>query len=420
MDLQEEISQLIALRAEGGYWDFKEKWTDKKVDLLHDIICMANNQVGHDAYIIFGVSDSQSKDGVKVKGVPEENRKSQQEVITFLRDKKFAGGNRPSVYLQTLKIPDEKEVLRQIDVLIIKDSVNTLFFLTADFKENKDNADKSRAVRAGYIYTRIEDTNTPIDSVADLDKIEYLWRKRFGIGMPVMERLSRLLDSPDDWAGSLSVNSFKYHKFFPEFQVCLEDIEDKSLYDNSQIIKNLVDQQANPCYRIGTVIIKYHSTELFREEVLYLDGYRYLIPFPQIKTVYKDGVLKSERSITYLYFNKDSIQGKLLNCFSLANNNWYGQKWNRRPGISFLVFQDETERRNFDNFVENAFDLVEKDYNDALKVKDYVHNTSTEEYFARGFSKANEIKAQHLYEMFMGIEGISLLEKLPKFISKEM
>lgn len=65
MDLQEEISQLIALRAEGGYWDFKEKWTDKKVDLLHDIICMANNQVGHDAYIIFGVSDSQSKDGVK-------------------------------------------------------------------------------------------------------------------------------------------------------------------------------------------------------------------------------------------------------------------------------------------------------------------------------------------------------------------
>lgn len=46
MALKEEIKSLILLGAEGEYWDFKEKWHDNKASLLHDIICMANNQVG--------------------------------------------------------------------------------------------------------------------------------------------------------------------------------------------------------------------------------------------------------------------------------------------------------------------------------------------------------------------------------------
>ena len=104
MELFEEIQRLIALGTEGEYWDFKELWHDNKASLLHDIICMANNQVGRDAYIIFGVSDSKSPDGVKIKGVQEANRKDQQHLIDFLRNKKFAGGVRPSVYLQTLEI----------------------------------------------------------------------------------------------------------------------------------------------------------------------------------------------------------------------------------------------------------------------------------------------------------------------------
>ena len=29
---------------------------------------------------------------------------------------------------------------------------------------------------AGYIYTRVGDTNTAVDSMADVDKVEYLWK----------------------------------------------------------------------------------------------------------------------------------------------------------------------------------------------------------------------------------------------------
>ena len=107
MELVEEIRNLIELKIEGDYWDFKEMWHDNKASLLHDIICMANNQLGRDAYIIIGVSDSRCQDGVKIKGVTEVNRKDQQHLIDFLRSKKFAGGLRPPVYLQTISLCDD-------------------------------------------------------------------------------------------------------------------------------------------------------------------------------------------------------------------------------------------------------------------------------------------------------------------------
>ena len=147
MELIEEIQNIISLETEGDYWDFKEMWHDNKASLLHDIICMANNQVGRDAYIIIGVSDSKSPDGVKVKGVPETNRRDQQQLISFLRNKKFAGGLRPSVYLQTIMLPDDNHTNRPIDVIIVKNSEKTPYFLIENFR------DRDKEIRAGYIYT---------------------------------------------------------------------------------------------------------------------------------------------------------------------------------------------------------------------------------------------------------------------------
>ena len=324
MELFEEIQRLIALGTEGEYWDFKELWHDNKASLLHDIICMANNQVGRDAYIIFGVSDSKSPDGVKIKGVQEANRKDQQHLIDFLRNKKFAGGVRPSVYLQTLEIPDENGVCQQIDVVIVKDSLKTPFFIVENFR------DKDKEIRAGYIYTRIGDTNTAIDSIADLDKIEYLWRKRFGIDLSAVEKLLRLLDSPDDWIGDLNWGDFKYHKYFPEFQIRIIDIEDQDQFSSNSIMRNIADHQADKGYSVSDVVITYHSTVLYQDHVLYLDGGRHLIPFPKSNTVYRNNLTSQEPSLTYLYFNMDSIAGKLFNCFACVRNNWYNEKWECR------------------------------------------------------------------------------------------
>ncbi len=75
---QYDIKKLISLNQEGNYWDFKREWysQDKKADLLHDIICMANNLVNRDAYIIIGVDEENDYSFSSVKSAP--NRKNTQ------------------------------------------------------------------------------------------------------------------------------------------------------------------------------------------------------------------------------------------------------------------------------------------------------------------------------------------------------
>ena len=64
------IQRLIEKKSEGEFWDYKQKWYEANADMLHDIICMANNLANRDAYIIIGVSDNG-----EILGVPKENRK---------------------------------------------------------------------------------------------------------------------------------------------------------------------------------------------------------------------------------------------------------------------------------------------------------------------------------------------------------
>ena len=88
--LKNTISELISLRQEGGYWDFKKQWygNNNKTDLLHDIICMANNLENCDAYIVIGVDEENDYSIVDTKN--DANRRNTQNIVDFLKDKKFA------------------------------------------------------------------------------------------------------------------------------------------------------------------------------------------------------------------------------------------------------------------------------------------------------------------------------------------
>lgn len=57
---------MIEKKIKGGYWDFKKCWHSNKTDLLHDIICMANNIENKDACIIIGVSYSNFKQSAQL------------------------------------------------------------------------------------------------------------------------------------------------------------------------------------------------------------------------------------------------------------------------------------------------------------------------------------------------------------------
>lgn len=114
-----EIMDLIDLKQEGAYWDFKKEWHDKKSDLLHDIICFANNLANRDCYIIIGVDEENNYCLNDISGDP--NRKDTQKIVDFLKDKKFAGGIRPVVFVESLNIHGSV-----VDVIIIKNSFEIL------------------------------------------------------------------------------------------------------------------------------------------------------------------------------------------------------------------------------------------------------------------------------------------------------
>ena len=69
ISLREEVIRLISLQQEGGYWDFKREWHEKKNALLLDIICMANNLHNRNAYIIIGVDEENGYKIVETKEI---------------------------------------------------------------------------------------------------------------------------------------------------------------------------------------------------------------------------------------------------------------------------------------------------------------------------------------------------------------
>lgn len=105
----EEILNLIELKQEGSYWDFKKQWYEDghEGDLLHDIICMANNLVNREAYIIIGVDEEKDYCAYDVDN--DSHRRTTQNLVDFLRDKKFAGDVRPLVTVEPCKICERLE-----------------------------------------------------------------------------------------------------------------------------------------------------------------------------------------------------------------------------------------------------------------------------------------------------------------------
>lgn len=161
-----EIKELLALGYEGGYWDFKKEYTPFADDKLTDIICMANNLCNRDAYIIYGADDDGMVIGLENMS---DHRLVTADFIKFLRSKKFAGDNIPDVEVRTVTIEQH-----ELDVLIIYNSNRTPFYLAEEFLVGQRYKEK---VRAGAIYTRVNDMNTDRDKTANIHDTEYLWKK---------------------------------------------------------------------------------------------------------------------------------------------------------------------------------------------------------------------------------------------------
>ena len=326
--LSTEVIPLVFSKQEGNYWDFKREWYNNKSDLLHDIICLANNLADHDAYIIIGIDQENDYKPQDIQSDP--NRRNTQNIVDFLKDKHFAGGIRPVVFVQQLFV-----FSCTIDVVVIKNSHNTPFYLTEKYEK----------VNPNNIYTRVMDTNTPINMTADANHVEYLWRKRFFLDSSPLEKLTYYLRTPSYWETIPTVDGGKYYRFAPEFTI-IDEPDDEG---RTRLFFHYSQIDNNP--RWYKIQLKYHQTVLLQLLGHALDGGRCFVVSPEI-----DGINFSQHlswDLSYCYFIKDSCP-YLLNSFFQQTEGYSIDPYSfQRFMDCVLVFESEEERLRFKEHVKH-------------------------------------------------------------------
>lgn len=329
MGIRNEIKNLISMKQEGSYWDFKREWYSDNGDLLHDIICMANNLQNRDAYIIIGVDE---ENDYCLKDICDDiNRKNTQNLVDFLKDKRFAGGTRPIVSVSSIDIDDCK-----IDVIVINNSYETPFYLTERYQK----------VNPNNIYTRIMDSNTPVNKSADLYYIEYLWKKRFRLISPPLEKFEYYLKNKEEW--QLSPNGWESEKYFNVFSP--EYIIEYTLEDNSNAYQFYLFNQTNTIPHWRKIRLYYHQTVLAEMEGVLLDGGRYFTPVPEL-----DGISFNKFhhwDISYRYFIKNTLKYTIHNFFYNQDNDEEEYAHNRFLEC-ILIFDDIMQKQRFYEYVLN-------------------------------------------------------------------
>lgn len=247
--LREEITYLIMLQQEGKFWDFKKEWYSDKADMLHDIICMANNLCNRTAYIIIGIDEEDGFHALDVR--LDKNRRNTQKIVDFLKDKKFAGGVRPVVHVESLLYQGV-----EIDVIVIENSYDTPFFLV----------EKYAGVCANNIYTRIQDTNTPKTGSADINHIEQLWRKRFHLDEAPLDKFYYYLKNADDWQAVPNQDESDYYRYSPEYTITVEADKNRTGYEYYMF--GQINQKAD-WYNIT---LQYNQTAIAEFQGCGLDG----------------------------------------------------------------------------------------------------------------------------------------------------
>jgi len=345
---QDEIWDLIQFAQEGSYWDYKREWyasdSKGKGDMLHDIICMANNLESRDGYIIIGVDEEQDFD---VCGVDKDtNRRNTQNIVDFLRDKKFAGGIRPTVSVESMLLED-----CEIDVMVVHSDRNTPYYLT----------ERVLSVHPNNIYTRVQDSNTPINSTADFYHVEMLWKRRFGLDASIKEKFLILLDQYEEWEHHFDDMRATYHSKFPEFRIEV-DYEDRSEGWEPQSPFYL-----DPKMYFTPLRLMYFNTIIFETGIIDVDGFRLYLPYSQERVLdinAFDAPSGMDGSVHYYYYNLSEMPGKLFKLMTSGNLNFSSR------GIHdvwlYLVFENDDEHERFRDFSYSNYSQVDIT---SLKVK---------------------------------------------------
>ena len=346
-EIEHIVREFFYQGTEGEYWDFKEKpyfyegqskeeKNKKKNDLLHDIICMANNLSNRDAYIIMGIQDKP----IKITGVKQfSNKWTQEKYQDFLQNLTWAGDMIPTVEFRTINDGD-------LDVLIIKKSNKIPFYITKKYSK----------VRENQIYVRKGSKNTAIDSQAEIGDIEKLFEFRFGLTPFPKERVINYITDHDHWTemkGNYETRSWYYEKF-PEYT--MELVDDPQNDELRAPVYALIHPNVRTTWEI--LRIKYHQTILLEFSSHYIDEYRGLSVQPRYNFLKLfEGVNNINLKTNFYYYLADSVE---INLMYLLEELLEQDGEALRQHLSLIpVFKNDDEREAIKKYVEdNKADIL--------------------------------------------------------------
>lgn len=297
---------------------------------------MANSRANRDAYIIYGVEDAT----FAIVGVENDtNRRNQQGIVNILRSVSYAGGVRPRVEMRTIHLDNH-----EIDILIIKDTCDVPYYLDKEYRDSNirgtDGKKNGKTIQPFHIYTRVVDNNTAIDRNADINDVEYLWRKRFGIDRTPKERLMVLLDDIDKWIFDWGNKKYAYHTDSPEYQLLQTDDMHFGWEPSAAFY-------THPTFHSAPLHIMFHNTIIYETELWCYDEFRKYLPKA------KNYSMPNKVDFWYSYYLLDSVEGKLLRLFTHGTLSISSRE--PRDYHQLLVFHDKQDKADFDAYLENHF-----------------------------------------------------------------
>ncbi len=339
VDLRLTVARLLQEKREGDYWDFKVKHHENKAKLLHDILCLANT-VHHkgDRYLIFGVTDDYTVVGL-------ETPKKQADLIDLLNKMPFAGGMRPDVSLRSVVVNR-----KPLDVLIIHDKPEKPYFLI------EDKVEQGTCIRAGVVYSRIRDSNTPINGTASPADIEAMWRERFGLDLTPFERFQIYLADSDGWEKAGEEDIWHY-KQFPEFTI--EDGDGDKVGPMRQCWIRRVTNPDNASFI--PIALKFHQTVLWRTNMLSVDSARARVMRANMAVIHPPELNEVTQNSTFSfdYFLEGSTDWLLHHLFMelgevIEPEHFIKCDW---PDWSqpVLVFTGQAQKESFVSYLRDHF-----------------------------------------------------------------
>lgn len=338
-DTRQIVERLINLGYEGQHWDFKREWYVNKASILHDIMCMANSTDKQDSYIIIGVDNNCKIIGTK----NDPNRRTTQMLNNFLGSIQFGGNSRPEVRVDTVDVTNH-----QIDIIVVKNSDHVPFTLAADYKDNNSN----KTVHCSNVYTRIQDSNTPIDKTADQWIVDELYKKRLRINSDPMHKLSYVLDDLNSWEQSDNVNGQFYYTHDTNIQIRLICDGDDKIFNSADFLCKMWPSKSAT---YDTAQLIYNNLVIKEIEHAGLDEHRIDLVRPECE--YIDISKASEQNPDYrkYYYIFEHSMLDQSNRFLLKSHYTYGQseyminKWLDHV----IYFSNKDEKDSFDNYIKS-------------------------------------------------------------------